>query len=395
MQKKAKKLIVAAISLIVACAILIPTTSVRTVANDETIVEGFYGFDLSSAGDVTVQALASEGQITERTLDSGMTLYEGSNQLSVTVPSAQDGSQYVVILTSSSELPVDTDKILYMDQKAGEGNNLVFLVYPAKLDKTMELSLFVTSNDADFDTKVIRLGYYAEQEPTPGKPGWQQVGDKWYYCKDNGEFAKGWLKSGSTWYYMDPTTGVMQTGLVTVGSAKYYMDPSSGAMKTGWISDNGTWYYAQSSGALATGWLQSGSTWYYMDPTTCAMKTGWVKDGGKWYFMKDSGAMATGWVKSGNDWYYMNASGVMTTGWVKVGSSWYFMKASGPMAANEWCSGYWLNANGTWTYPYKASWKQDSKGWWFGDTSGWYAKSTTQKIDNVNYTFDAAGYWVQ
>ena len=71
------------------------------------------------------------------------------------------------------------------------------------------------------------------------------------------------------------------------------------------------------------------------------------------------------------------------------------MKASGAMAANEWCSGYWLNANGTWTYQPRGSWKKDSTGWWFGDTSGWYAKSTTIKIDGKDYTFDAKGYLVE
>ena len=225
-------------------------------------------------------------------------------------------------------------------------------------------------------------------------PGWFQEGDTWYYVNNDGTFATGWVKSGSSWYYMDPTTGAMQTGLVTVGNATYYM-AASGAMQTGWINDDGTWYYAEGSGALKSGWVQSGSTWYYMDPTTYAMTTGWVKVNGSWYYMKESGAMATGWVKSGNDWYYMSASGVMTTGWVKVGDSWYYMKASGAMAANQWCSGYWLNANGTWTYQPRGSWKKDSTGWWFGDTSGWYAKSTTIKIDGKDYTFDVKGYLVE
>ena len=105
--------------------------------------------------------------------------------------------------------------------------------------------------------------------------------------------------------------------------------------------------------------------------------------------------MATGWVKDGDTWYYMNSSGAMVTGWVKVNNTWYYMKSSGAMAANEWCEGYWLNANGSWTYQPKGSWKKNNQGWWFGDTSGWYAKSTTQKIDGVDYTFNAAGYWVQ
>ena len=143
------------------------------------------------------------------------------------------------------------------------------------------------------------------------------------------------------------------------------------------------------------GWNKIDGAWYYCDENLDFVK-GWVKDGGKWYFLdKETGVMQTGWVKDGDTWYYMNTSGAMQTGWVKVGDSWYYLKTSGAMAASEWCEGYWLNANGTWTYTYKGSWKQDSTGWWFGDTSGWYAKSTTQKIDNVNYTFNAAGYWVK
>ena len=64
------------------------------------------------------------------------------------------------------------------------------------------------------------------------------------------------------------------------------------------------------------------------------------------------------------------------------------------MAADEWCKGYWLNKNGTWTYKAKASWKKDRNGWWFGDASRWYAKSRWQKIDNKWYYFDAKGYIV-
>ena len=62
------------------------------------------------------------------------------------------------------------------------------------------------------------------------------------------------------------------------------------------------------------------------------------------------------------------------------------------MATSEWCSGYYLNADGAWTYPYKASWKKDSKGWYYSDTSGWYAKNETITIDGKKYTFRSNGY---
>ena len=226
------------------------------------------------------------------------------------------------------------------------------------------------------------------------KDGWILIdGVKYYY--ENGKAKTGWHQEDGKWYYLDPDQdGAMATGKVKAGSAFYIMD-ESGVMQTGWIQDNGIWYYAKDSGALATGWLQVGSTWYYLNTETCVMETGWVKVNGTWYYMKESGAMAIGWVKDGDTWYYMNTSGAMATGWVKVNNTWYYMKSSGAMAANEWCDGYWLNANGSWTYQPRGSWKQNSTGWWFGDTSGWYAKNETVKINNVLYTFNAAGYWVE
>ncbi|MBR3262399.1 MAG: sirohydrochlorin cobaltochelatase [Lachnospiraceae bacterium] len=167
------------------------------------------------------------------------------------------------------------------------------------------------------------------------------------------------------------------------------------AKTPGWhTNDDGSKYYNDANGEKVKGWLKDNDKWYFMDKETGIMATGWVKDG-SWYFMKEDGTMATGWVKDGDTWYYMNTSGAMQTGWLKDGNTWYYLKSSGAMAANEWCGGYWLNANGSWTYQPKGSWKQNSTGWWFGDTSGWYAKSTTQKIDGVDYTFNAAGYWVQ
>ena len=102
------------------------------------------------------------------------------------------------------------------------------------------------------------------------------------------------------------------------------------------------------------------------------MRTGWVYDGGKWYYMSSSGSMMTGWIKDGNTWYYMHSSGAM--------------------ASNEYVGGYWLNPNGSWTYPHKATWRKSGNRWWYEDNSGWYAANATYKIDGVNYSFDSAGW---
>ena len=78
--------------------------------------------------------------------------------------------------------------------------------------------------------------------------------------------------------------------------------------------------------------------------------------------------------------------------WQKINGKWYFFGNNGIMARNCWIQGYWLGANGAWSYPYRGSWHRSARGWWYGDTSGWYAKSGTYRIDGRDYTFDRKGY---
>ncbi len=160
--------------------------------------------------------------------------------------------------------------------------------------------------------------------------------------------------------------------------------------KNGWIQKDTSWYYFTED-VKATSWKKIGGKWYYFNAKG-VMQTGWQKISGKWYYFNTSGAMQTGWQKISSKWYYFNTSGAMVTGWKTISGKTYFFKADGSMAAKEWCQGYWLNADGTWTYKPKASWKKDKKGWYFIDTKGWYAKSCTLTIDGKKYTFDAKGY---
>ena len=198
------------------------------------------------------------------------------------------------------------------------------------------------------------------------------VKDGYLYVITEGEaIADGWQKIDGEWYY--------------------YLD---GEPQTGWIKDGGSWYYMDASGVMQKGWQKISGKWYYMN-SGGKMLTGWQKISGKWYYFNSGGIMQTGWQKISGKWYYFNSSGDMATGWKDIGSKTYYFKPSGEMAAGEWCKGWYLNANGTWTYPYRASWKQNSRGWYYEDTSGWYAKSTTITIDGKAYKFDAKGYWVK
>ena len=221
------------------------------------------------------------------------------------------------------------------------------------------------------------------------KGGWIMINDEWYFVEDSGETATGWKSTGGKWYYFD-ANGIMQTGWLELDGAWYYLE-GSGAMAKSWKQIGGVWYYFGSNGKMLTNWQQIGGKWYYFK-NNGAMVTGWQQISGKWYCFESSGAMITGWLSVDGVWYYFDASGAMVTGWKEIGGVYYFFKTNGTMAANEYCGGYRLDADGKWTYTYKASWKKDSKGWWYGDSNGWYAKNETWKIDGKDYNFDKSGY---
>lgn len=95
----------------------------------------------------------------------------------------------------------------------------------------------------------------------------------------------GWVQSGSYWYYMDPATGKMATGFVSIKGATYYMN-ASGAMLTGWFQIGGKWYYATVSGAVAKkGWVGN----YYLDKDGVMVTYAYVKNGAKYYWINSAG----------------------------------------------------------------------------------------------------------
>ena len=203
----------------------------------------------------------------------------------------------------------------------------------------------------------------------------------------------GWVHFGTgMWFYFktDGSGNYLKNTMATIDGKTYGFN-KTGFMIMGWAEFSGKWYYFNNSGVMVTGWLNNNNKWYYLNADG-SMVTGWKQIDGKWYFFEGTGVMKTGWVGSGSTYYYMDTTGAMVTGWKQISGKWYYFKASGLMACNEWCDGYWLNADGSWTYPYKGSWRQNSKGWWFGDTSGWYAKSETVRINDKDYNFDANGY---
>ena len=332
------------------------------------------------------------------------------------------------------------ESVASISEEAFSGCNALTDVYYAGTEEQWE-SLFEGLIPDELADVTVHFGYktgwvhnddgtwsYVE-ENLDEATGWKNVGNSWYFFDAEGKMLTGWQKDEGKWYYLDPTSGAMKTGWLKDGSKWYFLKANgematgweftgnqynlfdnSGAMKTGWLEFESTWYYWDSEGKLVSGWLNDNGKWYYLypelawelqtidgvdyyfDETSGAMVTGWRKIDGEWYYFKSSGAMQTGWVKDGDTYYYFDDSGVMQTGWVNDGGTWYYLKSNGAMAAGEYCEGYWLNANGAWTYQYKFSWKQDSTGWYYIATNGWYVKDDTVTIDGTSYEFDGSGY---
>jgi len=218
--------------------------------------------------------------------------------------------------------------------------------------------------------------------------GWIEEDGHIYFYED-GKPVVGWFEIYNKTYYADQN-GVIQRGWKDIYGNRYYFAPD-GEMKTGWQKISGNWYFLGIDGKMKTGWLKSSGKWYYLG-SNGIMKTGWHIISGRSFYFGTGGYMKTGWLKLSGKWYYFGTNGNMRTGWKKISGKWYYFKSNGVMAAGEYCDGYWLNKNGTWTYKPRATWRRNNKGRWFGDTKGWYAKNTWLIIDDGLYYFDQNGY---
>ena len=212
-------------------------------------------------------------------------------------------------------------------------------------------------------------------------------------------FSHGIIESASSYWYISLYDGsgnkLLNTSVAGNDTKKvcFVTDLSAG---TYYVEVSDYSYHSDKTYQLTVngniGWSKDSKGWKYKNTDGSREINKWSLIDSKWYHFDSAGYMQTGWIKDGGSWYYLKSSGEMATGWLKDGSTWYYLKGSGAMAANEYVGGYWLNANGSWTYQHKATWRKSGNRWWYGDPTGWYAKNGTYKIDGVNYSFDAAGW---
>ncbi|MDD6789258.1 MAG: GH25 family lysozyme [Lachnospira sp.] len=265
--------------------------------------------------------------------------------------------------------------------------------------------------DGNVDLDAMICESYRTDYNRISKPGWVNV-DGWRYKKTDGTFCTGWQYIDGNWYWFDDS-GCRQTGWLKQETEVYYLK-NDGRMAVGWhqLSDGG-WYFFYGSGVMARdGWKKIGECWYYFADDGC-MQTGWVSSDGNRYYLDDDGVMATGWRQIDNVWYFFEPNGVMAhdrwersadvwyyflsdgsmaAGWQSIHGSWFYLNHNGSMAYDEYRDGYWLNADGRWTYLPRASWRFSDGRWWYGDDAGWYAANEDLWIDGVPYPFNSEGY---
>lgn len=127
---------------------------------------GFY--NIGTASGVTVIPVESDGSTADRTsanvdgLTGYETFYPGAVKLTVNLTGASSGSEYVVLLvsgTSGTALPTSESEIYYIDQVTAESTTVSFNVYPMEMTGLTDLTLFITSDEANFTTRSVSLHY--------------------------------------------------------------------------------------------------------------------------------------------------------------------------------------------------------------------------------------------
>lgn len=138
---------------------------VTALAESQRLDGGFYV--TGKGANVTVTPQTAEGKTVSSTSANvdGQTGYEsfypGSVKMAVTYSgSISAGENYVVLLVEGNALPTVDNAIYYIDQTTtASTGSITFNVYPMDIAGQKDLTLYITSDKAGFETIAIPMGY--------------------------------------------------------------------------------------------------------------------------------------------------------------------------------------------------------------------------------------------
>ena len=108
--------------------------------------------------------------------------------------------------------------------------------------------LWTNAADPSAAYKIVMFqngkGYGAVAEPQAAQ-GWKLTDEGWYYYED-GNLKKGWFWDGSDWFYLNPETGLMHTGFITLNGKTYFLKEDGRMLTeahTFTVDENGELHY--------------------------------------------------------------------------------------------------------------------------------------------------------
>jgi glucan-binding repeat-containing protein len=238
--------------------------------------------------------------------------------------------------------------------------------------------------------------------------GWTTISGKTYYLSSSGTRQTGWVQYNDKYYYFNKK-GVLQTnawidnmyvgedgarmsGLVTIGKYTYYLNPKTGKIKTGFVSINGKRYYFSKAGRLQKSkWVSSNN--YYANSSGIIVTGLSSVQGNLYYFDSKTGKKLTSSFKTiGSDTYYFKKDGAAAKNiWVKYNDKYYYFQSTGKMAVSAWVGKYYVDADGVRTSTVKTTgWQTIGENRYYFNSSG-EMSTGFQTIDGSTYYFDSKG----
>ena len=133
----------------------------------ESLDGGFYVTGKAANVTVTPQTatgekVASTSADVDNQEEGYESFYPGAVKMAVTYNgSVASGENYVVLLVEGDALPTKDNAIYYINQEttASAGGAITFNVYPMDIAGQKDLTLYITSDKAGFETIAIPMGY--------------------------------------------------------------------------------------------------------------------------------------------------------------------------------------------------------------------------------------------